>query len=124
MSEKEEKTLYIGTCAGEDPERASMPFVMANAALAMDIKATVVLQGHGVYLARKGYVDNVLPGGGFPPIKKLVFEFLELGGQLRVCIPCIKERNIAESELIEGAETTAAGAVTVAALEADAVFVY
>ena len=124
MTEKEEKTLYIGTCAGEDPERACMPFVMANAALAMDIKATVVLQGHGVYLAQKGYADNVLPGGGFPPIKKLVTEFLELGGQLRVCIPCIKERNIPESDLIQGSETTAAGAVTVAALEADAVFVY
>ncbi|MFC1829145.1 DsrE family protein [Thermodesulfobacteriota bacterium] len=124
MSEKEEKTLYIGTCAGEDPERASMPFVMANAALAMDIQATVVLQGLGVYLAQKGYADNVLPGGGFPPINKLISEFMELGGNMRVCIPCIKERNIPESDLIEGAETTAAGAVTVAALEADAVFVY
>jgi predicted peroxiredoxin len=124
MSDKEEKILYICTCAGEDPEKACMPFVMANAAMAMDIKATVVLQGHGVYLARKGYADNVLPGGGFPPIKKLVTEFLELGGDLRVCIPCIKERNIPESDLLEGSETTAAGAVTVAALEADAVFVY
>jgi len=124
MSEKQEKTLYIGTCAGEDPERASMPFVMAGAALAMDIQATIVLQGHGVYLAQKGYVDNVLPGGGFPPISKLVAEFLELGGQLRVCVPCIKERNIPESDLVEGAETTAAGAVNAAALEADAVFVY
>ena len=27
----------------------------ANAALAMDIKATVVLQGNGVYMAHKGY---------------------------------------------------------------------
>ena len=124
MSEKQEKTLYIGTCAGEDPERASMPFVMANAALAMDIEAMIVLQGHGVYLAQKGYVDNVLPGGGFPPISKLVAEFLELGGQLRVCVPCIKERNIPESDLVDGAETTAAGAVNAAALEADAVFVY
>lgn len=124
MTEKEEKTLYIGTSAGEDPERASMPFVMAGAALAMDIKATVVLQGNGVYLAQKGYVDTVLPGGGFPPIKKLVDDFLELGGQLKVCVPCIKARNIPESDLIEGAETTAAGAVNVEAIEADAVFTY
>ena len=124
MSEKQEKTLYIGTCAGEDPEKASMPFVMANAALAMDIQAMIVLQGHGVYLAQKGYAENVLPGGGFPPIKKLLGEFLELGGQLRVCVPCMKERNIPESDLVEGAETTAAGAVNAAALEADAVFVY
>lgn len=124
MSETEEKILYIGTCAGEDPEKASMPFVMAGAALAMDVQATIVLQGHGVYLAQKGYVDAVLPGGGFPPLKKLLADFLELGGQIKVCVPCIKERNIAESDLVEGASTTAAGAVNVAALEADAVFVY
>ena len=124
MSENEEKTLYIGTCAGEDPEKASMPFVMANAALAMDIQATIVLQGHCVFLSQKGYAENVLPGGGFTPIKKLLDEFLELGGKLRVCVPCIKERNIPESDLVEGAETTAAGAVNVAAIEADAVFVY
>ena len=69
VGEKAKKILYIGTHAGEDPERACMPFVMANAALAMDIKATVVLQGHGVYVAKKGYVDNMLPGGGFPEMK-------------------------------------------------------
>ena len=124
MSEKEEKVLFIGTCAGEDPEKASMPFVMANAALSMDVKASIVLQGQGVYLAQKGYVDHVLPGGGFPPIKKLLADFLEHGGQIKVCVPCIKERNIPESDLIEDAKTTAAGAVNVEALEADAVFVY
>ncbi|MCK5635151.1 MAG: DsrE family protein, partial [Anaerolineales bacterium] len=98
MSEKEEKILYTGSCAGEDPEKASMPFVMANAALAMDVKATVVLMGHAVYLAQKGYVDTVLPGGGFPPLKELVANFLELGGQLKVCIPCIRGRDISESD--------------------------
>ena len=124
MSEKEEKVLYIGTCAGEDPERASMPFVMAGAALAMDVQATIVLQGHGVYLAQKGYVDTVLPGGGFPPLTKLLADFLELGGQIKVCVPCIKERNIDESELIKDAQITGAGALNIEALEADAVLVY
>ena len=121
---KEEKILYIGTCAGDDPEKASMPFVMACAALAMDIKATIALQGNGVYLAQKGYVDKMLPGGGFPPIKELLASFLELGGDLKVCVPCIKERNIDESELVEGFQTTAAGALNVEALEANAVLVY
>jgi uncharacterized protein involved in oxidation of intracellular sulfur len=124
MEAKEEKVLYIGTFAGEDPERASMPFVMANAALAMDINVTIALQGNGVYLAQKGYVNKMLTGGGFPPMTSLLESFLELGGQLKVCVPCIKERNIDESELIEGAQTTAAGALNIEALEAKAVFVY
>ncbi len=124
MAEKEEKILYIATHGGENPEKASTPYVMGCAALAMDIKATVVLQGNGVYLAQKGYADNVLPGGGFPPIKKLITEFMELGGKMLVCVPCIKARNIEESDLIDGAETTAAGAVNIEAMESDAVFVY
>jgi len=121
---KEERILYIGTCAGGNPEKAAMPFVMACAALAMDIKATVVLQGQGVYLAQKGYIDKMLPGGGFPPMKKLLADFMELGGELKVCVPCLKIRNIEESELIEGSQTTAAGALNVAAIEANAVMVY
>ena len=124
VGEKAKKILYIGTHAGEDPERACMPFVMANAALAMDIKATVVLQGHGVYVAQKGYVDNMLPGGGFPTMKELLASFMELGGQLRICAPCIKERNIDESELIEDAQITGAGALNIEAIETDAVLVY
>lgn len=124
MTEKEEKVLYIATCGGENPEKAAMPFVMACAALAMDVKATICLQGNGVYLAQKGYVDNMLPGGGFPHITKLIKDFVELSGRMWVCVPCIKERNIEESELIDGAETTAAGAVNVEAMQSDAVFVY
>lgn len=121
---KEEKILYIATCAGEDPEKASMPFVMACAALAMDIKATVVLQGNAVYLAQKGYVDKMPPGGGFPPMQELLTNFLELDGELKVCVPCIKSRNIEESELVAGSKTTAAGALNIEAIEANAVMVY
>ena len=125
MTEQEEKILYICTHADDNPEKAAMPFVMANAALAMDIKATVVLQGNGVYLARKGYADNMARPGGFPPVKKLVTEFLELGGSLLVCVPCIKERQIDEAtDLINGSQTTAAGALNVEAMESNAVFVY
>jgi predicted peroxiredoxin len=53
MEEKEEKTMFICTHAGDNPEKAAMPFVMGTAALAMDVKAMVVLQGEGVYLAKK-----------------------------------------------------------------------
>jgi uncharacterized protein involved in oxidation of intracellular sulfur len=120
----EEKILYIATCAGDDPEKAAMPFVMANAALAMDVKATVVLQGNGVYLAQKGYVDTMLPAGGFPTVRELLDSFMELGGELKVCVPCIKERHIEESELVEGSQTTAAGALNLEVIQANAVMVY
>ena len=123
--DKQEKILYMCTCGRENSEKAHIPFVLANAALAMDIDATVCLQGNGVYLARKGYTDTMLPPGGFPPLSRLVREFLELGGHLLVCVPCIKERNIDEGlDLIEGSQTTAGGALNVLAMECNAVFVY
>jgi uncharacterized protein involved in oxidation of intracellular sulfur len=121
---KEEKILYIGTCAGEDPEKAAMPFVMANAALAMDINATVVLQGNGVYLAQKGYVEKMLPAGGFPTVKELLDSFMELGGELKVCVPCIQARDIDEADMVKGSQTTAAGSINLEAIEANAVMVY
>jgi uncharacterized protein involved in oxidation of intracellular sulfur len=124
MAEKEEKILYILTCGGENPEKAAMPFVMAGAALAMDVKATICLQGNAVYLSKKGYIDTMLPGGGFPHMKKLMTDFIELGGKLLVCVPCIKERRIEEKDLIVGAETTAAGVVNIEAMASDAVMVY
>ena len=54
MSEEKEKIVLIATHAGEDPERAIFPLLLANAAQAMDVEAVVVLQGNGVYLAQKG----------------------------------------------------------------------
>jgi uncharacterized protein len=120
-----EKILYIATCASDNPEKAAMPFVMASAALALDIQATVCLQGNGVYLAQKGYTRTMVSPGGFPPLEKLVHDFCELGGKLLVCAPCIKERHIDEDkDLIEGATITAGGALNLLAMECKAVFVY
>jgi uncharacterized protein involved in oxidation of intracellular sulfur len=122
--EKQEKIMYFATCGGENPEKACLPFVLGIAALAMDINAMIVLQGNGVYLTQPGYRKTMLPGGAFPKIDKLLEDFLSLGGELHVCMPCIKERNIDESELPEGAKITAAGQINLAAIEADALFVY
>jgi predicted peroxiredoxin len=125
MTELQEKIFFVCTHSGDDPQKAAFPFVMANASLAMDVKATICLQGNGVYLALKGYADKMLSVGGFPPMKKLIADFVEQGGRMLVCVPCIKERQIDEkTDLIEGAETTAAGVVITEALESKAVFTY
>jgi uncharacterized protein involved in oxidation of intracellular sulfur len=122
--EKQEKILYLCTCAENRPEVAHIPFVLGNAALAMDIQATIVLQSDGAKIAQKGYVETMPAGGGFPPLKNLLDSFVEQGGKIWVCGPCIQSRNIPESELIEGAEVTAAGTVNLEALASDAVLVF
>ncbi len=120
---KKEKILYIATYAGENPEKASLPFVLANGALAMEVEAVVALQSTGVFLAKKGYLDNIF-ASGLPALKDLVRSFLEQGGKLLVCVPCIRERKIEESDLIPGARTVSAAALTQEILEANATLVY
>ncbi len=124
MAENEERVMFLCTHSVDNPEVAAIPFVMAAAALAMDVQATIVLQADGVYLAKKGFLETMPKPGGFNPFPKLMSDFLELGGELKVCVPCIKDRNIEESDLIEQAELTAAGRLIEGALKANAVFTY
>ena len=121
--EKKEKIIYIVTHGPEDPERCSLPFVLANAALAMDVEAVVVFQANAVLLARQDCANHVF-AGGLPPLKDLMKDFFDLGGKLYVCTPCIKERQISEDTLIKEAELVAAGVLTNEILSADATLVY
>ncbi len=123
MSNKKEKIVYILTYGGEDPERATYPFTLATGALVMDVEATIILQGPAVFLAKKGYVKHVA-ACGLTPLEKLMNTFFELGGKLLVCQPCINERKIEVSDLIEEAKPTGAGEVTKEILEAHATLVY
>jgi len=123
MSEKTEKIIYISTNGGENPEKATLPFVLANAALAMDVEAVVALQGPAVTLAKEGCLQHVF-AAGLPPLQDLVKSFLAAGGKLMVCVPCIRERKIDEASLIAGAEPMAAAKLTQEILEANATLVY
>ncbi|MBU4276863.1 MAG: DsrE family protein [Proteobacteria bacterium] len=123
MSEKTEKIVYISTNGGENPEKATLPFVLANAALAMDVEAVVALQGPAVTLAKGDCLNHVF-AAGLPPLKDLVKSFLEQGGRLMVCVPCIRERKIEEADLIEGSELMAAAKLTQEILSANATLVY
>jgi len=123
MSEKQDKVVIIATHGPEDPERASLSFVCANAALAMESEVIVILQGTGVLLAKKGCYEYIF-AAGFDPMKKLVDNFMELGGQMWVCTPCVKERQISEDMLVDGHKFVTAGAVVNACIESDAVLNY
>jgi len=118
-----EKIVVIGTHGGEDPDRASLPFVVANAALAMDVKATVILQGNAVTLAVKGAAGNI-QGIGFPPLKDLMTSYFGQGGKLLLCTPCVKGRNIAPETLVAEGSLIAGARVVQECLEAKSVLNY
>ncbi len=118
-----EKVTIIATHGPEDPERATFPFMMANAALVMECEAVVVLQGTAVLLAQKGVYEHVF-AAGLPPLAELMESFLKEGGKLLVCSPCVKERQIGIELLIEGAELIAGARVIKETTESKATLNY
>jgi len=120
---EQEKIVYISTNGAENPEKASLPFVLANAAMVMEVETLVVLQGAAVFLAKKGCLQHV-HAAGFAPLTELVDSFFEQGGRLGICVPCIQERKIDEADLIENAELVSGGVLTEELISADATLVY
>jgi len=123
MSEEKEKIVLIATHAGEDPERATFPFLVANAAQSMDVEAVVVLQGTGVFLGKQGYAAHVL-APGLTPLQTLIDSFVANGGKILVCMPCIEERKISHADLIQGTELIKAGRLVVEMTSAKSTVVY
>ncbi len=121
--EKNEKIVIFATHGPEDPERATLPFVMGNGALTMDVQVNILLQGNGVLLAKKGCYDHVF-AAGLPALKELVGAFLEQGGEILVCTPCLEERKITKDMLVETAKPIKAARAVMEALEAKNVICY
>jgi len=124
MSEdKREKILIFGTHGPEDPERACLPFVIGNAALVMEVQVTIMLQGSGVLIAKEGCYEHVF-AAGLPPLKDLMDSFIEQGGALLICTPCIQERKITPDMLVTTAKPVKAARAVMEILEATNVMTY
>jgi uncharacterized protein len=104
------KILVNATHGNEDAERATLPFVVGNVAATADQEAVVLLTIEGVRLATYGYADSIHKDG-FAPLKDVIRQFLENGGQLWACGACTKPRGISEAELIPGAKIVTAANV-------------
>lgn len=124
MTEKNGKLILMSTHGPEDPERATIPFVMATAAQASDVEVVIGFQANGVMLIRKGCAEHVF-AAGFPPLKELMDIYTENGGQLLACGPCVKSRQInPEEEFISGATIVDATTFVKECTEATNVLVY
>ena len=88
-----EKLVIICTHGPEDPERATLPFVVATAAQASDVEVVMGFQVNGVMLAKKGCAEHVF-ASGFPALKDLMDAYIEAGGEMLVCGPCVNSRKL------------------------------
>ncbi|MEO7728580.1 MAG: DsrE family protein [Burkholderiales bacterium] len=90
------------TCAKDNTDKATVAFVIANAAVASDKDTLVFLSIEGVNLSQQGNADSIHEEG-FAPLKELMENFVKAGGKIYVCAPCFKKRKLDESKLVAGA---------------------
>ena len=91
----------------DDPERATLPFIVANVAASADQEAIVLLTIEGVWLATKGYAEDI-HHEGMQPLREVLDSLLANGGQVWACGACTKPRGITDDDLIEGARIISA----------------
>lgn len=94
----------------EDPERATLAFIVGNVAASADQQVVVLLTIDGVWLATSGYADDITKEG-FPALRDVIQSFRANGGQIWACGTCTKPRGITEDQLIEGAKVVTAANV-------------
>ncbi len=90
------------TCAKNDTDKATVAFVVANAAVASEQQTVVFLSTEAVRLAQQGYADDIHEEG-FAPLRELMANFVKAGGTIWVCSPCFKRRKLDETKLVAGA---------------------
>lgn len=98
-----DKCLVSITSCQDHPDKATVGFVVANAAVASGKETVVFLSVEGAYLGAEGYAEEIREEG-FAPLKDLLNQFIEASGTVWVCSPCYKKRGLTEEQLITGAK--------------------
>lgn len=90
------------SCAKDNRDKATVAFVVANAAVGSEQETLVFLSIEAVRLASPGYAEDIHEEG-FAPLKELMSKFVAAGGKIFVCSPCFKKRGLDETKLVPGA---------------------
>lgn len=85
----------------EDPERATLPFVLANNAALAGEEVVVLLTTEAVWLATDGGAEGV-HREGLPPVVEIMRELIDNGGQVWACQSCTKPRGITDEKFVKG----------------------
>ena len=89
------------THSKDNTDKATVGFVVANAAVGSGKETMVFLSIEGVRLAQKGFADGIHEEG-FAPLRELMDNFAKAGGTIYVCSPCFKKRKLDEKALVPG----------------------
>ena len=103
--------IIVNCTQGRDePERATLSFVVGNVSAMADQPTVVLLTIDGVWLATQGYADDIAHAG-MPPLKEVMASFVAAGGQIWTCGACAGPRGITAADLVDGATIVTAAMV-------------
>jgi predicted peroxiredoxin len=102
--------IFTCTWGREEPERATLPFVAANVAVAAGQDAIVLCTLEAVRLGTRGGSEGV-EAHGLPKLRELRPEFVAGSGKVWLCGACTKPRGITEDQLDEGVTIVGAARV-------------
>jgi predicted peroxiredoxin len=96
--------VVVGCTHGDqDPDYVAVAYLTAVAALDQGKDVVMWLSVEGVRLGLDGYADRIRAEED-PPIERLHQQFTEKGGRFFVCPICFKERDLDDTQLVDGAE--------------------
>lgn len=96
------KLSAIIAYAKDNLDKTTVGFTLANTALDGGHSVRLILASEGVRLGVKGYADDMDNGAPFKPVKELLAGFLQKGGEINICLPCMKKRGIPEKDIMPG----------------------
>lgn len=91
----------------EDPERVSVAFLLATAALAQGNQVVVWTTKDAVRLGLPGEAKGVACDG-CPPLERLFEQFADGGGELWLCPICVGARGLDDAEKVPNSKIAGA----------------
>ena len=102
------RKVLINLATGlEDPERVTVAFLVAGAAVQRGDAVAMWLTKEAVRLALPGHAEGVACDG-CPPLSGLAAQYAEGGGELLVCPICFNARRLEETALVPNARLAGA----------------
>ncbi|MFW9789396.1 MAG: DsrE family protein [Candidatus Thorarchaeota archaeon] len=111
------KILYVQT--SDDPERQYSPFVLAQAAKAMDIEPMIYFLGQGLRVLQPGKAEKIKLGS-FPSLQEMIEKTAEMGIPIYVCEASKQMLGWDKVELSPECKIVGAATLNDLVLEADA----
>jgi predicted peroxiredoxin len=118
MSDKQKMVVVVTN--GFNDERSSVAWSVANGGVGMGFEVTMFLVSSGVDWVRKGAAAVARLNPLDPPIKDMIQNVIDSGGEILVCPPCAGVRGYAQGDLVEGV-TLAGSAAMLGVAQQDAI---